>query len=421
VVECVGVFFVIAGYILLGIVAGIFASVVSIMSGFSFGLACAVYTLMGFAVVAALVTIQAVVNGIISFVSTHMRPRRQNVGTCVVVQPESRSLSAPAVTGMRILAVDDDPFILSLVEMIAINAGLPNIVKAQSGEQALKLLTDPKLTFDYLLFDVRMPGLDGVDLCYRVRQIPRYRQTPITMLTGMRDAENMSAAFQAGANDYATKPFDVDKLGLRLRLAQDAVLAKRLTNPPNEEAVDAPPQPVAVGNYDRFESFWRSKRNPVIDRKDLTTYLSQLPQKDIGSIQVFAVVVDQGGVVEGGETSQLHVERRSRVTTAITEAFGASLVVMAYSGQTDVLIVTQPKIVLCGITLEADIKARLQSEAMALVKTNDAAPIVSVGGPVQLSGAKQQRAMFATDRALMLTEDRIADKLGKSLTALRKA
>lgn len=411
----------IAGYILLGIVAGIFASVFSIMSGFSLGLTFAIYTLMGFSVVAVLVAIQVVVNSIINLVSTHVRPRRQSAEALVIVEPESRSLSAPAVTGMRILAVDDDPFILSLVEMISINAGLPNIVKAQSGEQALKLLSDPMLTFDYLLFDVRMPGLDGVDLCYRVRQIPRYRQTPITMLTGMRDAENMSAAFQAGANDYATKPFDVDELGLRLRLAQDAVVAKRLTYPPSEEAVDVLPQPVAAGNYDRFESFWRSKRNPVIDRKDLTTYLSQLPQKDIGSIQVFAVVVDQGGVVAGDETSQLHAERRSRVTTAITEAFGASLVVMAYSGQTDVLIVTQPKRVLCGVTLEANIKEHLKSDAIALTQNNRAAPIISVGGPVQLSGAKHQRAMFATDRALMLAEDRIADKLGKSLTALRRA
>jgi DNA-binding response OmpR family regulator len=412
---------VIAGYILLGIVAAIFASVVSIMSGFSFGLTCAVYTLMGFAVVVVLVTIHVVVNGIISFASKRLRPDRQSAGAASTSEPESRSLSAPAVTGMRLLAVDDDPFILNLVEMISINAGLPSIVKAQSGEQALKLLNDPKLTFDYLLFDVRMPGLDGVDLCYRVRQIPRYRLTPITMLTGMRDTENMSAAFQAGANDYATKPFDVDKLGLRLRLAQNAMQAKRLTNLPSERAVDAPSHPIAAGNYDRIESFWRSKRNPVIDRKDLTTYLSQLPQKDIGSIQVFAVVVDQGGVGQGDETSQLHAERRSRVTTAITEAFGSSLVVMAYSGQTDVLVVTQPASMLCGITLEADIKARLQSDAITLAKTNGAAPIVSVGGPVQLTGAKQQRAMFATDRALMLAEDRIADKLGKSLTALRKA
>ena len=411
----------IAGYILLGIVAGIFASVVSIMSGFSFGLTCAVYTLMGFAVVAVLVSIQVVVNYVIGLVSPRMRPRRQSAEASVVAQPKSRSVSAPAVTGMRILAVDDDPFILSLVEMISINAGLPNIVKAQSGEQALKLLTDPNLTFDYLLFDVRMPGLDGVDLCYRVRQIPRYRKTPITMLTGMRDAENMSAAFQAGANDYATKPFDVAELGLRLRLAQDDVLANRLANPPSEEAALAPPQPIAAGSCDRFESFWRSKRNPVIDRKDLTTYLSQLPQKDVASIQVFAIVVDQGGVDQRHETSQLHVERRSRVTTAITEAFGSSLVVMAYTGQTDVLVVTQPTSVLCGITLEADIKARLQSDAIAFVKNNSATQIVSVGGPVQLSGAKQQRAMFATDRALMLAEDRIADKLGKSLTALRKA
>lgn len=411
----------IAGYILLGIVAGLFASVVSIMSGFSFGLTCAVYTLMGFAVVAVLVSIQVVVNYIISFFSTSMGQCRQSARAAGSLEPESRSLSAPAVTGMRILAVDDDPFILSLVEMISINAGLPNIVKAQSGEQALKLLTNPKLTFDYLLFDLRMLGLDGVDLCYRVRQIPRYRLTPITMLTGMRDAENMSAAFQAGANDYATKPFDVNELGLRLRLAQDDVLVKRLANPPSEGAVDAPSQPVAAGNYDRFGSFWRSKRRTVIDRKNLTNYLSQLPQKDLGNIQVFSVVVDQGGVAEGDETSQLHVERRNRVTTAITEAFGASLVVMAYSGQTDVLVVTQTASVLCGITLEADIKARLQCDAIAFAENNSATQIVSVGGPVQLSGSKQQRAMLATDRALMLAEDRVADKLGKSLTALRKA
>ena len=79
------------------------------------------------------------------------------------------------------------------------------------------------MIFDCLLFDISMPGMDGVELCRCVRQFPQYRQTPVIMLTAMRDMTHMGDAYRAGATDYVTKPFDIEELGLRLHAAQEAI------------------------------------------------------------------------------------------------------------------------------------------------------------------------------------------------------
>lgn len=76
-----------------------------------------------------------------------------------------------AETEIRILVVDDDPFILELIPMISAKAGFSQVTPAASGEEALELLTGSDTLFDCLLLDISMPGMDGIELCRRVRQI----------------------------------------------------------------------------------------------------------------------------------------------------------------------------------------------------------------------------------------------------------
>ena len=128
---------------------------------------------------------------------------------------------------MRILAVDDDPYILELLPMIAARAGLADVTTASCGELALEAMVNDKPGFECLLFDINMPKMDGIELCARARQLPAYRRMPIIMLTAMSEKDYIVAAFKAGATDYATKPFDIVELGARLRIAQELVSARR--------------------------------------------------------------------------------------------------------------------------------------------------------------------------------------------------
>jgi predicted signal transduction protein with EAL and GGDEF domain len=70
---------------------------------------------------------------------------------------------------------------------------------------------------DLVLLDVMMPGLDGFEVCSRLRAMPRGTQVPILMLTGLNDAESVEAAFRCGATDFITKPINWTLLGHRVR------------------------------------------------------------------------------------------------------------------------------------------------------------------------------------------------------------
>jgi DNA-binding response OmpR family regulator len=108
-----------------------------------------------------------------------------------------------------VLLVDDDPTILSVVSRRMSRAGY-DVQTASSGPQALKLLDGawPAL----LVVDLMMPGMDGFELCRRVKQIA---DLPIIVLSAVDASEAKVSALELYAEDYVTKPFDPDELVAR--------------------------------------------------------------------------------------------------------------------------------------------------------------------------------------------------------------
>ncbi|MCV2886748.1 response regulator [Ruegeria aquimaris] len=117
---------------------------------------------------------------------------------------------------MRILAVDDEPSILELLTQILAAFGYDDVVTAANGRAALQILGSEPEPFDCLLLDVQMPQMNGIDLCQEVRKLPDYRFTPVIMVTAMVQKQYIDHAFDAGATDYVTKPFEFDDLRQRL-------------------------------------------------------------------------------------------------------------------------------------------------------------------------------------------------------------
>jgi sigma-B regulation protein RsbU (phosphoserine phosphatase) len=113
----------------------------------------------------------------------------------------------------RILLVDDaKPNIDILV------AALRNDYKlsvALGGEMALQIAerTPP----DLVLLDIMMPGLDGYEVCRRFRKMPSMADVPVIFLSSLDEAQNKAQGFEAGANDYVTKPFEVLEVQARVR------------------------------------------------------------------------------------------------------------------------------------------------------------------------------------------------------------
>lgn len=103
----------------------------------------------------------------------------------------------------RILAVDDDPAVLSAVAAVLERDGLT----ITSLEDPLRFLAVLEATSpDLVVLDVDMPSANGIELCQVMRAEPRFRELPVLFLTSRTDRETIHAIFQAGADDYIPKP-----------------------------------------------------------------------------------------------------------------------------------------------------------------------------------------------------------------------
>jgi CheY-like chemotaxis protein len=120
---------------------------------------------------------------------------------------------------MKILAVDDDEFILETLSMLVIKAGYAEIETATSAGAALERITSSSESFQCILLDIQMPVMDGIEFCDLLRRLPDYADCPIIMITAMTDKLYIAQAYEAGATDYIIKPFDVNALSARLAAA----------------------------------------------------------------------------------------------------------------------------------------------------------------------------------------------------------
>ena len=113
-----------------------------------------------------------------------------------------------------ILIVDDEPLGLATFESHLDGEGY-RIETAQNGKEALTKAD--ALTPDLILLDVMMPGMDGFEVCRRLRSDPRLAEVPIIILTALDDRASLLRGLESGADDFLTKPVDGQELRTRVR------------------------------------------------------------------------------------------------------------------------------------------------------------------------------------------------------------
>lgn len=114
----------------------------------------------------------------------------------------------------KILIVDDEPDIVELVSYNLKKEGF-EVVSALDGNEALVVIK--KGDFDFLILDLMLPGIPGMELCRILKNNPETRHIPVIMLTAKGEEIDRILGLETGADDYITKPFSPRELVARIR------------------------------------------------------------------------------------------------------------------------------------------------------------------------------------------------------------
>jgi DNA-binding response OmpR family regulator len=214
--------------------------------------------------------------------------------------------------GGRILLVEDDEDIVDVLRRTLRAEGY-EVRSANDGQEALDVF--PEFAPDLLVLDLGLPGMDGMEVCDRVRETS---EVPILMLTARADAEDRVSGLDSGADDYLTKPFDRAELLARIRAllrrtpprgsAMLTVGDLRL-NPDLQEAVRGDREiELTKREFELLEYLMRNQRLVISRERLLEEVWGYDPLDETNTIDVFISNLRRK-LEEGGEPRILHTKR----------------------------------------------------------------------------------------------------------------
>ncbi len=200
---------------------------------------------------------------------------------------------------IKILLVDDEPDILEIVGYNLSNEGY-QIITAENGVEAVKKAK--KEIPHLIILDVMMPEMDGIEACEQIRVIPELKDVTITFLTARGEDYSQLAGFEAGADDYITKPIKPKVLVSKVK-----ALLRRYKEVEKKENV------VKIGDLviDRDEYKIILKGNEILLPRKEFELLSLLTSKP-GKVFKRDEILDKvwgNEVVVGGRTIDVHIRK----------------------------------------------------------------------------------------------------------------
>jgi len=201
---------------------------------------------------------------------------------------------------IKILLVDDEPDILEIVGYNLSQEGY-NIVTATNGKEAIVMAKkeQPQL----IIMDVMMPEMDGMEACENIRKIPELSNVIITFLTARSEDYSQVAGFEAGADDYISKPIKP-----KLLVSKVKALLRRLKSDENKN-----PETITVGpNIINREEYKIIKDNIeiVLPRKEFELFylLASKPGKVFKREEILDKIWGND-VIVGGRTIDVHIRK----------------------------------------------------------------------------------------------------------------
>ena len=203
----------------------------------------------------------------------------------------------------KILIVDDEKDILEFLGYNLRKEG-HEVSEAKTGDEALQLVKNN--TPDLIILDVMMPGIDGIETCQRMREMPKLKDTLIIFLTARNEDFSQIAGLDAGADDYVSKPIKPKVFLSRIK----AIFRRNQTQSDLESYGD-----VEI-NYDTKQLKFKGKEQSLTKKEyDLLLLLCSKPGKVFNRDEILQYVWG-GDVVVGNRTIDVHIKRLREKTSS---------------------------------------------------------------------------------------------------------
>ena len=259
------------------------------------------------------------------------------------------------------------------------------MITAEDGTQAWELLQRPN-TADLLILDWIMPGVDGIELCRRIRAIQQDRYRYILLVSGKDDKQDVVSGLEAGADDYLTKPFDIRELRARVRAGTRILTLQH-------ELIQAREALRFQATHDDLTGLWSRGTTLHLLKGELERGLRSRTPTGILMIDVdhFKRVNDTHGHLNG-DMVLIEAARRIDRSVRIYDFVGR------YGGE-------EFLVVLSNCTLEdlqkiAERARRAFADAPIMMHAGEVSVTVSVGGVMALSEVRELDLLSAADSAL---------------------
>jgi len=280
---------------------------------------------------------------------------------------------------MRILAVDDDPVFLMVLQQVLGSIGHRDLTFASSGSEAMELLRNPRNKFDCLLLDIEMPGMNGIELCRRVRAMASHQNLPVVMITAMKSIEFVEPAFRAGANDYVHKPIDELEMQTRLRMMGDLVEERRRRFSAEDRLSTDFGLPVLDISFDA--PFRLTEAGSVIDWLALENYALTLGRLRLSGRNVIAFRVTNAQAIYASTDAIGYVDTMANVASVIDHVLRSGSHLIAFAGQGEFVAMISQRADLDPMLLQDEIEIAMERYALMHETLEIPLPRVQVGEP----------------------------------------
>ncbi|GCD80497.1 response regulator transcription factor [Schleiferia thermophila] len=199
----------------------------------------------------------------------------------------------------KILIVDDEPDIIEILDYNLKKEGY-HVLTADNGEDAIKVAKASKP--DLIVLDVMMPGMDGMEVCDKIRNLPELSGVLITFLTARSEDYSQIAGFEAGADDYITKPVKPKVFLSKVK----ALLRRRSKEENNNKVMEFGDLKIDLEKYEVIKGCDKI----VLPKKEfeLLSLLASKPSKVFTREEILDLVWGSD-VVVGGRTIDVHIRK----------------------------------------------------------------------------------------------------------------